>query len=89
VLIVAASAEASFAADCKTSPITASTTQLHKTRADALGEAKFNWVQKVWRKSGPYWHNHAKSMKPNASCSRKDRRLVVHVQRAIPCRSHA
>ncbi len=87
-IVVAAGADASFAADCKTSPITAASNQLHATRADALGEAKFNWVQKVWRKYGPYWHNYAKSVDRKVSCSKKTGGWTCTFS-AIPCRSHS
>ena len=88
VFFVAASADASLAAECKASPIIASTTQLHTTRADALGEAKFNWVQKVWRRYGPYWHNYANSVDRKASCSKKTGGWACTFS-AIPCRSHS
>ena len=88
VFLVTASADASFTADCKASPIVASTTQLRTTRAGALGEAKFNWVQKVWRRYGPYWHNYANSVDRMASCSKKTGGWACTFS-AIPCRSHS
>ncbi|MCB1486280.1 MAG: hypothetical protein KDJ88_02355 [Bauldia sp.] len=89
LMIVSAGADASLAASCKSSAVTATSgSVLQPTKAKAYDEARFNWVQKVWQKYGPYWHNFANSVKRKTSCSKKPGGWTCTFS-AIPCRSHS
>lgn len=77
-----------FALECKSSPIVANSKGSYKTKAEAMESAKLNWVDKVWKKYGPYWHNLGISQEQSSSC--KDTRGGIACSfSARPCRSHS